>query len=219
VKRFGDRKDGKLIRHIEATNFIMPHIFPNRCDNEAYISERIDLEGINKYIAKKNAEGNDDFPYTMFHIIVAALIKTLTLRPKMNRFIANKNYYQRNDVSAAFVVKKQFSDVSEGDWYAPAVNWVVKKGIMSGVTENTFNTNQYITREEFVTALYIYAGKPAAKGNLSEFADNDAVSANARNAVRWAIGKNILQGDSNRCLNPKGYITRAEMAAMLVRYI
>jgi len=110
VKRFGDRKDGKLIRHIEATNFIMPHIFPNRCDNEAYISERIDLEGINKYIAKKNAEGNDDFPYTMFHIIVAALIKTLTLRPKMNRFIANKNYYQRNDVSAAFVVKKQFSD-------------------------------------------------------------------------------------------------------------
>jgi len=115
--------------------------------------------------------------------------------------------------------KKQFSDVSEGDWYAPAVNWVVKKGIMSGVTENTFNTNQYITREEFVTALYIYAGKPAAKGNLSEFADNDAVSANARNAVRWAIGKNILQGDSNRCLNPKGYITRAEMAAMLVRYI
>lgn len=109
-KRFGDRKDGALIRDLDSMHFIMPHIFPNRCDNEAYISERIDLEAINKYVAKKNAENPDDFRYTMFHIIVAALIKTLTLRPKMNRFIANKNYYQRNEVSAAFTIKKQFAD-------------------------------------------------------------------------------------------------------------
>ena len=46
----------------------------------------------------------------MFHLIVAALLKTITLRPKMNRFIVNSNFYQRNEVSAAFVVKKQFSD-------------------------------------------------------------------------------------------------------------
>lgn len=46
----------------------------------------------------------------MFHVIVTALVKTITLRPKMNRFIVNGNYYQRNEVSAAFVVKKQFSD-------------------------------------------------------------------------------------------------------------
>lgn len=109
-KHFGDRKDGALIRDLDSMHFIMPHIFPNRCDNEAYISERIDLEAINKYVAKKNAENPDDFRYTMFHIIVAALIKTLTLRPKMNRFIANKNYYQRNEVSAAFTIKKQFAD-------------------------------------------------------------------------------------------------------------
>ncbi|MBQ9992282.1 MAG: 2-oxo acid dehydrogenase subunit E2 [Firmicutes bacterium] len=109
-KRFGDRKDGALIRDLDSMHFIMPHIFPNRCDNEAYISERIDLEAINKYVAKKNAENPDDFRYTMFHIIVAALIKTITLRPKMNRFIANKNYYQRNYVSAAFTIKKQFAD-------------------------------------------------------------------------------------------------------------
>ena len=46
----------------------------------------------------------------MFHVIVAALVKTLTLRPKMNRFIANRNVYQRYNVSAAFVVKKKFAD-------------------------------------------------------------------------------------------------------------
>ena len=108
-RRWGDRKDGALIRDLDGMHFITPLIYPNRCDNEAYISERIDLTAINAYLQKKNAE-EKDFPYTMFHLIVAALIKTITLRPKMNRFIANKNFYQRNEVSASFVVKKQFAD-------------------------------------------------------------------------------------------------------------
>ena len=64
---------------------------------------------MNAYLKKKN-ETETEFPYTMFHLIVAALIKTITLRPKMNRFIANKNFYQRNEVSMSFVVKKQFAD-------------------------------------------------------------------------------------------------------------
>ena len=108
-RRFGDRKDGVLLRDLDGMHFITPIIYPNRCDNEAYLSETIDLTNMNAYLEKKNAE-HPDFPYTMFHIIVAALIKTITLRPKMNRFIANKNFYQRNGVSASFVVKKQFAD-------------------------------------------------------------------------------------------------------------
>ncbi len=61
------------------------------------------------YIAKRN-ETETDFPYTYFHLVLAALMKTITLRPKLNRFIVNSNFYQRNEVSASFVVKKQFSD-------------------------------------------------------------------------------------------------------------
>lgn len=106
---WGDRKDGTLIRDLDALHFFTGILYPNRCDNEAYISEKIDLTPINEYLKKKN-EGETDFPYTMFHLIVAALVKTITLRPKMNRFIVNGNFYQRNEVSAAFVVKKQFSD-------------------------------------------------------------------------------------------------------------
>jgi len=108
-RRYGDRKDGALIRDLDGMHFITPLIYPNRCDNEAYISERIDLTNINAFLAKRN-EQETEFPYTIFHLIVAALIKTITLRPKMNRFIANKNFYQRNEVSASFVVKKQFAD-------------------------------------------------------------------------------------------------------------
>ena len=111
-RRLGDRKDGRLLRELDAMHFIVPLIYPNRCDNEAYISERIDITNLNAYLKKKN-ETETEFPYTMFHVVVAALIKTITLRPKMNRFICNKNIYQRNEVSASFVVKKKFADEAE----------------------------------------------------------------------------------------------------------
>ena len=111
-RRWGDRRDATLIREADALHFIMGVIYPNRPDNEAYISERIDLTPINEYLQKKNIEGID-FKYTFFHIIVAALVKTVTLRPKLNRFYVNGNYYQRNEVTTAFVVKKQFTDTSE----------------------------------------------------------------------------------------------------------
>ena len=108
-RRFGDRKDAKLIRDIDGMHLIVPLIHPNRCDNEAFISERIDLTNINAYLEKLNGE-NPEFKYTLFHIIVAAIIRCITLRPKLNRFIANNSLYQKNEISAAFVIKKQFED-------------------------------------------------------------------------------------------------------------
>lgn len=109
MKKFGDRRDGTLIRDLDSMHFIMPIIYPNRADNEAYISETIDLTAIDEYLERKNAR-NPEYKYNLFQIIVCAVLKAVTLRPKMNRFIANSNMYQRNDVSAAFVVKKIFSD-------------------------------------------------------------------------------------------------------------
>ncbi len=111
-KKLGDRKDGKLLRDLDAMHFIMPIIYPNRCDNEAFISERINLTNINKYLDEKNSE-NPEYKYTLFQIMVSAVLKTIILRPKMNIFISNKNMYQRNEVSAAFVIKKVFKDNSE----------------------------------------------------------------------------------------------------------
>ncbi|MCQ2456448.1 MAG: 2-oxo acid dehydrogenase subunit E2 [Clostridia bacterium] len=108
-RRFGDRKDAALVRDIDGMHFIMPLIYPNRCDNEAFISERIDLTKLNEYLEKKNA-GSPEYKYNIFQVIVTSVLKTIMLRPKMNRFIANKNLYQRNDVTASFVVKKVFSD-------------------------------------------------------------------------------------------------------------
>ena len=108
-KQSGDRKDGALIRNLDSMHYIMPIIYPNRCDNEAFISERIDLSNVDAFLARKNAE-NPEYQYNLFQIIVTAMLKTITLRPKMNRFIANKTMYQRNELSAAFVVKREFAD-------------------------------------------------------------------------------------------------------------
>ncbi|MBP3209853.1 MAG: 2-oxo acid dehydrogenase subunit E2 [Oscillospiraceae bacterium] len=108
-KRWGDRKDGTYLKKIDSMHTIMPLMYPNRCDNEAFLTERIDLTNINAYLERKNA-GNTEYTYNLFQIMVTALLKVITLRPKMNRFIANKTIYQRNEVSAAFTVKKVFSD-------------------------------------------------------------------------------------------------------------
>jgi len=108
-RKFGDRKDGKRLKKISSMHAIMPLMYPNRCDNEAYISERIDLSRVNAYLEKKNAE-HPAYEYNLFQVMVTAILKVITLRPKMNRFIANQTMYQRNEVTAAFTVKKIFSD-------------------------------------------------------------------------------------------------------------
>ncbi len=108
-KRRGDRKDARWLRELDSLHGIMPYIYPNRADNEAFISERIDLTRINAYMAEKNAD-NPELQYKLFQLLVAAFVKTVTLRPKMNRFVKGGRIYQRDDLTAAFVVKKEFSD-------------------------------------------------------------------------------------------------------------
>ncbi|MGN0702140.1 MAG: hypothetical protein ACI4KL_03060 [Lentihominibacter sp.] len=109
------RRDGRLVGNLDPMHVIMPLIYPGRCDNEAYISERIDLTRINEYLEEKNngleaEEEGGVFNYTLFHVIVAAVLKTIMLRPKLNYFIANKRLYERNSITGAFIVKKAFSD-------------------------------------------------------------------------------------------------------------
>lgn len=106
------RRDGKLLKDIDSMHFIMPIIYPNRCDNEAYFNELIDLTNLDKYLEEKNKD-NPEYKYNLFQAVVTAALKTITLRSKMNRFIANSNLYLRNETSAAFTVKKEFKD--EGD--------------------------------------------------------------------------------------------------------
>lgn len=110
-RKWGDRKDGYRVRDLDSMHVIAPLIMPNRTDNEAVMTETIDITAINKYLEEKNVEGID-FKYTFFHIILAALAKTIVLRPRMNRFYVGPKLYDRKDIVFSFVVKKQFEDDS-----------------------------------------------------------------------------------------------------------
>ncbi len=111
-RKRGDRKDGYLVKETDPLHAIAPYILPNRADNEAVLTETIDMTQVIAYIEKKNADG-PEFKYTFFHFICAALAKTITLRPKMNRFYSGHRLYDRKEMLFSFVVKKKFSDSGE----------------------------------------------------------------------------------------------------------
>lgn len=112
-RRFGDRRDARWIRpkDSDSMHVIMPYMMPNRTDNEAVMHETIDLTAIEKFINEKNAD-EIEFKYTFFHVLCAALAKTIVLRPKLNRFYQGKRLYERNDIVLSFIVKKKFVDAS-----------------------------------------------------------------------------------------------------------
>ena len=105
----GDRFDAKYLKDTDSMHFIMPFMFPNRCDNETFFSFKIDLTRVNEYIAKKNAD-HPEYKYNLFQCLIAATLKTITLRSKLSIFIHDRKMYKRNEISAAFTVKQEFSD-------------------------------------------------------------------------------------------------------------
>ncbi len=114
-----------------------------------------------------------------------------------------------------------FSDVASGDWFAAAVDWASETGVINGYTDGTFGPNRAITREELVVMIYRYAGSPAlvTTTGMEKFSDADQVSAWAEVAMRWAIQNGIINGKSADNIVPRGDATRAEVAAVLQRYV
>lgn len=107
-----NRRDRIYLKDIDSMHVIMPYVMPTRCANEALLSEDFDISELDRYVQGKNA-GNPDFKYTWFHVICAAIAKTIILRPKMNYFISGYRMYERRDIEIAFVVKRKFEDNSE----------------------------------------------------------------------------------------------------------
>ena len=105
----GDRRDAALVRDLDSMHTVMICMMPNRADNEAYIRETIDLRKLEAYLAKRNAEGPEHH-YTVFQFILAALGRTIQMRPLMNRFIMGHRFYDRDHISFSLIAKKAFAD-------------------------------------------------------------------------------------------------------------
>ena len=118
----------------------------------------------------------------------------------------------------------RFRDVVENAWYSEAVRWAAANGIVTGYSENAFGPNDNITREQLAAILHRYAnykGYDVSVGedtNILSFDDAQTISGYAVPAMQWACGAGLMQG-SNRKLLPTAQATRAQVAAMLHRFL
>ena len=111
VRKWGDRYDAYRIRDIDGLHFYMAYLMPKRTEAEVYINEKIDVTDLLSYIKEKNQSG--ERKVTLFHCIIAAVARTIKMRPLLNRYISGKRYYMRHEISMGFTIKKKFSDHSE----------------------------------------------------------------------------------------------------------
>lgn len=115
-------------------------------------------------------------------------------------------------------ISNPFTDVKSTDYYYNAILWAYRNDIVTGVDAKTFAPKKNITREQIAATLYRMAGSPSASGYLTGYYDYAKIHSYATNAMRWAISNGVITG-SNGYLTPTNNATRAQVAAMLHRYL
>ena len=115
----------------------------------------------------------------------------------------------------------RFDDVASDAWYADAVVWAAKNGITSGYG-GFFRPGEAVTREQMALMLYNYAKLQScdvsAQSGLSGFRDTARITPQAQKAVSWANAEGLLNGVSGGRLDPKGLVTRAQIASILMNF-
>ena len=112
----------------------------------------------------------------------------------------------------------QYGDVAEGAWYTEAIRWAASQGIIGGYSGGIFGPNDSITREQLAVMLWRYAGSPAATDKELRFTDADKAGGYALEALRWAVENSVMSGRGGGILDPKGLVTRAQAAQMLMNF-
>lgn len=117
----------------------------------------------------------------------------------------------------------KFNDANDG-WYTEAIRWAASEGIVSGISEDTFGTDEPITREMLTTILYRYAQKKnidvssGENTNILSYSDAESISEYAVSAMQWAVGEGIIKGESETLIAPDGKALRAQCAALIMRF-
>ena len=104
-RRWGDRKDGRLLRSIEPIAIFSLYIMNTRNDANNYISDSVELSALDKYVHKKRQEGFEGF--NIMYVLVAAYVRTVSQKPGINRFINGHRIYARNNIEVSLMVKKR----------------------------------------------------------------------------------------------------------------
>ena len=116
-----------------------------------------------------------------------------------------------------------FTDVAENDWFATAVNWAAREGIVAGFEDDSFRPNAAITREQLAAILCNYSAwkgeDTSARADLSRYSDAAEISSWATDVMQWAVAEGLISGMTADELQPQESATRAQVAAILQRYL
>ena len=102
------RRDGVRVRGLDGFHNILPYIMPKRTEAEVSLTEQFDVTELVKYMAERNEKEGTELK--IFHAICTAVARTIYHRPKLNRFISGRTFYERKDITLSFVVKQRFRD-------------------------------------------------------------------------------------------------------------
>ncbi len=109
-RHFGDRYDGYRVKNSDPMFYIIPHIMRSRLDSQVFFEEQIDISGMREFILAHREEIPN---LSTYHIFIAALIRTLVQKPRLNRFVSGRKIYARNYLRASLTVKKSMSEDSD----------------------------------------------------------------------------------------------------------
>lgn len=138
-----NRRDGVRVKDLDSMHVLMPYIKPNRCDSDVFINQKLDVTELVKYMDKLKKK---DKSLTYFHMFMTLIAKTIYNKPLLNRFVANKKFYDRKDVNIAFTAKVNYEDKSKEILQVVKIDpmdnlWTIKDKTIKAV-ENVRNSKE-----------------------------------------------------------------------------
>lgn len=110
-RKFGDRYDGYRVRNVDPFFLLIPYIMKTRVDSQVYFSDRIEITELERFVRKH--AGTDIKGLKMYHVLTAAIVRLLSQRPYLNRFVSGNKLYARNHISISMSVKKNMTEEAE----------------------------------------------------------------------------------------------------------
>lgn len=188
-KRFGDRYDGRLIRSADPFFKVIPYIMKSRTDSQVFFEETLDLGPIEAYLKEKRRSGMKNISF--LHIVIAAIVRTISQKPGINRFVAGQKIFARNDILISLAVKKELKEESPEttlkmkfdptdtiDIVANKVNEAIEKNKNMEANNSTDKTAKIVSMCPgiiikfivwFLTLLYYYGMMPKIINEVSPF--------------------------------------------------